>query len=628
MQNKLTNDFIYQNTTGGIIRSGLQPCQAASYQLTRGLATADGGSRPDSDDTVSKDTISTTDKSTSAGSTKEPVTTSTSTKTATVEKEDLVKKFKLKPSAEVGIRAGKREKQRKRDQEEAARKAAEEESRSGADKIHRLFEKLQLGDSDLMEGGSRTAGGASSAGAGSKSTLGKNVSDSWKFLFDEDDLNEKKSKATTTETTTGAEKKETLDRIPGVSGLFPNLSEYRSSTSGMASAEAPAPKGDRWKDPKLRSAEKDAFKALFSSLFEQKPATQDSAPGSKVQSLFSNFNRAGVDHSTNSSKAEDSATATLLETLAAKTLTVPEVPTSSEDPMQVLNRQLFNLSKRVEPIYLDQKPKTSAFQAMENTVAGQDWMSRDTTRPNSKNTLFSAIQDENKVAIRMRNELVAKSDDVIKIKEFVDKLIAPYVDPSSPAGSKNEPRPSSISLDGLLAQAILSSSAGSLVGATATSVVRSKFEDVQAPPVKAQRSLHPFMGHALVEHTRRQGLPVFIRVVRTESYRALLKSRWDTWRDGPGCLEILKEMQRNGALVDRETLSIIRKMQRDIKDASIPAPLTDEENKVQQYGWGDEEQAAPVVEMLNMIEDEVGSRQESSQMRHWAKRADSSFMHR
>ncbi|KAG0298444.1 hypothetical protein BGZ96_012166 [Linnemannia gamsii] len=611
--------------SGVIIRSGLQPCQAASYQQTRGLATADGGSRPDSDDTVSKDTISTTDKLTPAESTKGPLTTPTSTETAAVEKEDLVKKFKLKPSAEVGIRAGKREKQRKRDQEEAARKAAEEESRSGADKIHRLFEKLQLGEGDMTEGGSRTT---ASAGAGSKSTLGKNVSDSWKFLFDEDDLNEKKSKATTTETTTGTEKKETLDRIPGVSGLFPNLSEYRSSTSGMASAETSAPKGDRWKDPKLKSAEKDAFKALFSSLFEQKPANQDSAPGSKVQSLFSNFNRAGVDHSANSLKAEDSATATLLETLAAKTPTTPEVPISSEDPMQVLSRQLFNLSKRVEPIYLDQKPKTSAFQAMENTVAGQDWMSRDATRPNSKNTLFAAIQDENKVAIRMRNELVAKSGDVIKIKEFVNELIAPYVDPSSPAGSRNEPRPSSISLDGLLAQAILSSSAGSLIGANATSVMRSKVEDVQTPPVKAQRSLHPFMGHALVEHTRRQGLPVFIRVVRTESYRALLKSRWDTWRDGPGCLEILKEMQRNGALVDRETLSIIRKMLRDINDASIPAPLTDEENKVQQYGWGDEEQAAPVVEMLNMIEGEVGNRQESSQMRHWAKRADTSFMHR
>ncbi|KAF9297848.1 hypothetical protein BGZ88_008834 [Linnemannia elongata] len=615
--------------SGIIIRSGLQPCQA-SHQLTRGLATADGGSRPDSDDTVYHETTTTT-ASTSTSSAATSPTTTTKT-TAAVEKEDLVKKFKLKPSAEVGIRAGKREKQRKRDQEEAARKAAEEESRSGADKIHRLFEKLQLGDGDMANGASRTTGGASVGAAGlSKSTLGKNVSDSWKFLFDEDDLNEKKSKATTTtaaETTVGAEKKETLDRIPGASDLFPSLSEYRSPTSGKTSADTLAPKGDRWKDPKLKSAEKDAFKALFSSLFEQKPATQGSVPGSKVQSLFSNFNRAGMDSSTDSSKAEDSATATLLETLAAKTPTTPELPTSTEDPMQVLNRQLFNLSKRVEPIYLDHKPKTSAFQAMESTVAGQDWMSRDATRPNSKNTLFAAIQDENKVAIRMRNELVAKSGDVIKIKEFVDELIAPYVETSSSAGPRNEPRPSSISLDGLLAQAILSSSASSLIGAPATSIVRSKVEEVQTPPVKGRRSLHPFMGHALVEHTRRQGLPVFIRVVRTESYRALLKSRWDTWRDGPGCLEILKEMQRNGALVDRETLSLVRKMQRDINEASVPAPLTGEETKIQQYGWGNEEQAAPLVEMLNMIEGEVGSRQESSNMRHWAKRAESSYMHR
>ncbi|KAF9549320.1 hypothetical protein EC957_004234 [Mortierella hygrophila] len=616
--------------SGIIIRSGLQPCQA-SYQLTRGLATADSGSRPDSDDTVSQEPATATASTLTSSATASPATTTTETKAA-VEKEDLVKKFKLKPSAEVGIRAGKREKQRKRDQEEAARKSAEEESRSGADKIHRLFEKLQLGDGDMTNGGSKTTGGASGGAAGlSKSPLGKNVSDSWKFLFDEDDLNEKKTKATTTTTAAtavGAEKKETLDRIPGASDLFPSLSEYRSPTSGKPSAETLAPKGDRWKDPKLKSAEKDAFKALFSSLFEQKATTQDSAPGSKVQSLFSNFNRAGMDSSTENPKAEDSATATLLETLAANTPSTPEIPTSSEDPMQVLNRQLFNLSKRVEPIYLDHKPKTSAFQAMESTVAGQDWMSRDATRPNSKNTLFAAIQDENKVAIRMRNELVAKSGDVIKIKEFVDELIAPYVDTSSSAGSRNEPRPSSISLDGLLAQAILSSSGSSLIGVPVTSIIRPKVEEVQTPPVKARRSLHPFMGHALVEHTRRQGLPVFIRVVRTESYRALLKSRWDTWRDGPGCLEILKEMQRNGALVDRETLSLVRKMQKDINEASVPAPLTGEETTIQQYGWGDEEQAAPLVEMLNMIEGEVGNRQESSNMRHWAKRADSSNMHR
>ncbi|KAF9151866.1 hypothetical protein BG015_006110 [Linnemannia schmuckeri] len=596
-----------------------------------GVATADGGSRPDSDDTVSQEAITTANSALAPSATASPATIPTEMTTAATEKEDLVKKFKLKPSAEVGIRAGKREKQRKRDQEEAARKAAEEESRSGADKIHRLFEKLQLGDGDIAEGGSRaTTVGVSAGAAGSlKSTLGKNVSDSWKFLFDEDDLHEKKSKATTiTPAATKGAEKETLDRIPGASDLFPNLSEYRSSISGKPSAETLAPKGDRWKDPKLKSAEKDAFKALFSSLFEQKPATQDSAPGSKVQSLFSNFNRAGMDSSTDSTKAEDSATTTLLETLAAKTPTTSEVPISNEDPMQVLNRQLFNLSKRVEPIYLDHKPKTSAFQAMESTVAGQHWMSRDVTRPNSKNTLFAAIQDENKVAIRMRNELVAKSGDVIKIKEFVDELIAPYVDSSSSAGSRNEPRPSSISLDGLLAQAILSSSASSLVGAPATSLIRSKVEKVQFPPVKDQRSLHPFMGHALVEHTRRQGLPVFIRVVRTESYKALLKSRWDTWHDGPGCLEILKEMQRNGALVDRETLSLVRKMQRDINDSSVPAPLTDEETKIQQYGWGDEEQAAPLMEMLNMIEGEVGNRQESSNMRHWTKRADSSFLNR
>ncbi|KAF9130684.1 hypothetical protein BGW39_002786 [Mortierella sp. 14UC] len=607
-----------------LIRSSLQPCQASYQQLTRDLTTADGsGSRPESDDTVSKETTEQTTSSTESN-TASAVSPPTPAPEM-VEKEDLVKKFKLKPSAEVGIRAGKREKQRKRDQDEAARKAAEEESRTDADKIHRLFEKLQLGDGDAADGGSRTAGPSAGAGAGVGSTLGKNVSDSWKFLFDEDDLNEKKSKqATSAVADTG---KETLDRIPGASDLFPDLLEYRSLAPGKALDETSTPKVDRWKDPKLKSAEKDAFKALFSSLFEQKPSIQDSvAPGSKVQSLFSNFNRSGMDSTTDKVKAEDSATTTLFDALAAKAPVTPEVPTSNEDPMQILNRQLFNLSKRVEPIYLEQKPKTSAFQAMESTVAGQEWMSGEASRPRSKNALFAAIEDENKVAIRMRRELEARCGDMIKVKEFVDELIAPYVDPSS-AVSKNEPRPSSISLDGLLAQAITSSSASNNIAVNMPSLKGARSQEPSALSAKHQRTLHPFMGHALVEHTRRQGLPVFIRVVRTESYKALLKSRWDTWRDGPGCLEILKEMQRSGALVDSDTLSLVRRMSNDLKVSSVATPLTDK-NKVQQRGWGDEEQAAPVAEMLRMVESEIGDREGQTNMKHWAKRADSSFLQR
>ncbi|KAF9907179.1 hypothetical protein EC991_011242 [Linnemannia zychae] len=585
--------------------------------MTRGLATADGStSRPGSDDTVSKETaeqITSSTEPTIAGAT-----------TEVVEKEDIVKKFKLKPSAEVGIRAGKREKQRRLDQEEAAKKAAEEELRTGADKINRIFEKLQLVEGETAEGGSRVSGVSKRAGAGAGSTLGKNVSESWKFLFDEDDLNEK-SKQTTTATNTV--KNETLDSIPGGSDLFPDLSEYRSPTSGKPANEASDPKVDRWKDPKLKSAEKDAFKALFSSLFEQKPSIQDSAtPAIKVQSLFSNFNRSGMDSTSDKTKAEDSATTTLFDALAAKAAVTPDVPISTEDPMQILNRQLINLSKRVEPIYLEQKPKTSAFQAMESTVAGQEWMSGEASRPRGKNALFAAIEDENKVAIRMRRELEGKRGDVIKIKEFVDELIAPYVDPLS-ASSKNGPRPSSISLDGLLAQAITSSAASNNIAINMPSPKGTKSQEPPVLPVKRKRSLHPFMGHALVEHSRRQGLPVFIRVVRTESYKALLKSRWDNWRDGPGCLEILKEMQRSGALVDSDTLSIVRRMNSDLKKPSVEIPLTDE-NQVLQYGWGDEEQAAPVAEMLRMVESEIGDRQVETNMKHWARRADSTFMHR
>ncbi|KAG0275648.1 hypothetical protein BGZ95_008538 [Linnemannia exigua] len=603
----------------------VKPCQASYQHLTRGLATTDSGSRPASDDTVSKET---TDQSTvSTESTTVKTASSSATTPTAVEKEDLVKKFKLKPSAEVGIRAGKREKQRKREQEEASRKAAEEESQTGANKIHRLFEKLQLGDADVSGASSRTAGASTGTGAGAGSTLGSKVSDSWKFLFDEDDLGEKKSKQATATTATTETAKETLDRIPGASDLFPNLSEYRLPTSGKSSNETSNPKVDRWKDPKLKSAEKDAFKALFSSLFEQKQSTQDSAaPGSRVQSLFSNFNRSGMDSSTDKTREEDSATTTLFDTIASKTATTPEVPAFTESPMQILNRQLFNLSKRVEPIYLEQKPKTSSFQAMESTVAGQEWLSGDASRPKSRNALFTAIEDENKVAIRMRNELTAKCGDVIKVKEFVDELIAPYVDPLT-AASKKEPRPSSISLDGLLAQAITSASASSNIGVTMPSprVLRSQEPSVLS--TKPQRTLHPFMGHALVEHTRRQGLPVFIRLVRTESYKALIKSRWDTWRDGPGCLEILKEMQRSGALMDGDTLSLVKRMQRDLKESSVAVPLADND-KVQQRGWGDEEQAAPVAEMLRMVESEIGDRDDQSNMKHWARRADSSFIHR
>ncbi|KAF9094368.1 hypothetical protein BGX23_002222 [Mortierella sp. AD031] len=608
----------------GAIRSSLQPCQTV-YQLTRGLATADG-SRPESDDTLSKNTA---DQATPKETPKEPTISTTSSNTASpnpeppVEKEDLVKKFKLKPSAEVGIRAGKREKQRKKELEEAARRAAEEESQSGADKIHRLFEKLQLGDDDHLAGrGSRASGSSKTAGTAGAAALSKNVSESWKFLFDEDDLSEKKNSnnnETTTTTTDNAASKETLDRIPGAADLFPTLAEYRMSRSGKKPAETSAPKVDRWKDPKLKSAEKDAFKTLFSSLFEQKSSTQESTPGSKVQSLFSNFNRSGIS-TTKESTSEDSATAALFGTLSANTTTpTPDTtPTTGEDPMQILNRQLFNLSKRVEPIYLERKPKTSSFQAMESTVAGQDWMSRESNRP-TNNSLFATIRDENKVAIRMKNELESKCGDVIKVKEFVDELIAPYVAfSSSAASSQNVVKPSSISLDGLLAQAITSASAPSKIA---------------APKVKGQspasiastkRSLHPFMGHALVEHTRRQGLPVFIRVVRTESYKALLKSRWETWHDGLGCLEILKEMQRNGALVDADTRSIIRGMQNDLRGFSVPVQLTGE-GQVQQHGWGDEEQAAPLAEMLNIVQGEIGGQGEEYNMKHWGKRSESNY---
>ncbi|KAF9179755.1 hypothetical protein BGZ50_006695 [Haplosporangium sp. Z 11] len=603
-------------------RSKLQHHQTRGH-LARVFSTSEespqGKTRPGSADTLSSATQdhksstveseSATDVQSSNSTNPTAVSTPSPAAAELPSIEELVKKFKLKPSAEVGIRVRLREKQKKKEEDEAAKRAEEEESRSGAEKIQRLFEKLQLGvDAPLAAG----AGPTKAAGSGAGKTLPDNVSGSWKFLFDEDDLTEGKSANKAPKD----ESEEMLDTIPGASDLFPTLSEYRSPTSSSTSSTPPSvldttvplaslksstsPKMDRWKDPKMKTAEKDAFKALFSSLFEQKkPPKEETAPGGKVQSLFSNFNRSGLERpvdGVNSGSYGTGATESASQPYSPWSQTLSDYPiVTDEDPMQVLRRQLENLSKRVDPIYLDKKPKTTSFQAMENAAGRQDWMSQDPTMTQG-NSLFAAIQNENKVAIRMRKELEDKRGDIIKVKEFVDDLIAPFVEPSVKADTE---RPSSVSLDGLLAQAIMASSS-----------IRPSTDVTQNLSTSSRKALHPFMGHALVEHTRRQGLPVFIQTVRTESYKALLKVRWQTWRDSFGCLEILKEMRGSGALVDAETKSFVRAMIGDLKSA---APLK---------GWEGNDEMDSLQEMMNIIKSAQDEQDQDFNTDHWKKKAE------
>ncbi|KAF8984641.1 hypothetical protein BGZ52_012387 [Haplosporangium bisporale] len=482
-------------------------------------------------------------------------------------KEDLYKKFNLKPSAEVGIRVGLREKKEQQERDLEAQKAVAEATETEAAKINRLFAKLQAPDHISSTSTSVPSSSVDRVDGAPK----KKSNDAWKFLFDEDDLDKRET-----------DSKEMLDRIPGASDHFPSVSEHRSlppSSASTSSTSTTFASSDRWKDPKQKAVEKDAFKALFASLFEHNRPNKDDDPSgpTRVQSLFSNFNRSGLpESSTSSSSSSDSLFSPLPFTHpSSSSPSSSETPesTPTESPMAILRRQLKSLSERSEPIYLEKKPKTSSFQVMESTVGPQDWMNRETALPAESN-LFTAIREENKVAIRMRKELEEKQQDMTKVKDFVDELIAPFLPSSTESGSV---KPSGVGLDSLLAQAIMYASS-------------TKASISEVSPTNGNRSLHPWMGHAMVEHARRQGLPVFIRTVRTESYKALLQSRWNAWQDGPGCLEILKEMQRSGALVDAETRSLVRGMIRDLKATSVDGS-----------GWGYDEQVGPLKEMLEII---------------------------
>ncbi|KAF9439151.1 hypothetical protein BGZ76_010744 [Entomortierella beljakovae] len=594
--------------------------QYSKYQI-QGISTSttkfQDTVKPQSGDTVPGDTNNQS-SSFEAIPQQSDVVSSTSTNGSNT-KEDLVKKFKLKPSAEVGVRVRMLERQRRQAEEAAARLAAEKKSESGAEKIQKLFEKLQHGSEEAAE---------RVPGEGRAPTASGGISESWKFLFDETEINEEK-----TTKVSSTRDNETLDKIPNGSDLFPSLSEYqqpasssdipRSNLISNQNSEKHSSVVDRWKDPKMKSAERDAFKALFSSLFEQKKPDHESTPGEKMQSMFSNFNRTGLEQTLDNSKERESESSPFATLAINSPLLEVEKETAGEDPMQVLRRQIENLSKRSEPIYLDRKPKTSTFKVMESTVGPHDWLYRDPTLP-QENSLFNAIRDENKVAIRMRKELEEKVGDVVQVRQFVDDLIAPFIETQS-AFTSNAVKPSSSSLDSLIAQAILAVSSKQ-PGANQASKNEFKATEVRSTiSPQPRRSLHPYLGQAIVEQTRRHGLLVFIRAIRTESYKALLKSRWDAWQDGPGCLEILREMQRSGALVDSETRSIVRQMKRDLRASSSNPTSLDlasatSKEQLQSYGWGQEEQEASLVEMLNIIAT-AESEDSISSTRQWGKRA-------
>ncbi|GJJ70963.1 hypothetical protein EMPS_03313 [Entomortierella parvispora] len=598
----------------------------SSSSITEGAEGNTNSSNSNSSDTATaagkeNDSPSTTDSTTLAAN---PAAITNDGSSANQAKEDFYKKFNLKPSVEVGIRASRREKKKRLQMEQEAQ--LNQTSQTGAEKIHRLFEKLQLGKDTTSRNTTSSSHGLREGAAGAATTAttpesaetAKKVTESWKFLFDEGDLKETSKKEEGKADSPSTSPAEMLDTIPGGSNLFPTISDHRlASTSSATSDSATEREGDsttmtsdgrvsldRWKDPRLKSAERDAFKALFSSLFEKKPVNRDN-PGSRVQSLFSNFNRTGVEHT-----LDDNNNESLLGS-GDGTISSETSSTENEDPMQVLRRQVESLSKRVDPIYLERKPKTSSFQVMESTVGPQDWMNKDATLP-QENSLFASIRDENKVAIRMRKELEDKQQDIVKVKEFVDELISPYVEKTlSSTNSSGQVKPSVVSLDALLSQAILAASSARLGASELGSRVEPQSQD---------RPLHPWLGNALVEHTRRQGLSVFIRAVRTESFKALIKCRWDSWQDAAGCLEVLKEMQRSGALIDAETKSIVRAMSRELEVAS-PAPSVLDEHGLVQYGWGEEEQARSLHEMSQIVDSAQDDRELTSEMRRWARRS-------
>ncbi|KAF9977233.1 hypothetical protein BGZ73_006596 [Actinomortierella ambigua] len=539
--------------------------------------------------------------------------------------EELIKQYQSKPSAEVGIRAKQRT---------VAAEASESSSTTSTtvSSSRNLFQKLRDPQEetvpDDIRGGEKGQGG----GVGG-------VSDQWKFLFDETEFggHEEGSKAHSKSADQNASSQELLDQIPGSSAMFPSLSEYPDSprvtksatpsTSTSASTlKQQQQSGEQWKDPKMNSAEKDAFKALFVSLFETKPKDDTSSARKEPLSIFSAFKRSSPNEESKEEALTDSSVLPTSSTTPAK----------KEDPMDLLDRHLKTLSTRTGFIYVrgPEKPKPYAAETLEKSLVGEEVWAEQLAGEARDDSMFLQIREENMAAIRVRNELNGFEHDVAGLGMFVSDLLQTFSGASPPApvppsttsptstaskdsddpqqdqpqqpqptpSTSSKPKVSGLVMDELLARAIAIASSSDvqakttptliLTGSSSPSASSSTSSFLDQQSAQRTKSLQPLMGGAFVEHARRQGLSTFIQTVRSESYKALIRTRWENFRDTAGCLAILQEMQQNGALIDSELQSMIKRMGHEIYMHGKNYPG---------LGWDAIDQRAGVEEMLKIV---------------------------
>ncbi|KAG0243291.1 hypothetical protein BGW41_002476 [Actinomortierella wolfii] len=533
--------------------------------------------------------------------------------------EELIKQYQSKPSAEVGIQA----KRRKATAAPSSSSSSENDSTISSSRT--LFQKLQ---DNHAEAGDQDQHVSSSdlLHHGEKKTSTAPVSDQWKFLFDETEFDDDSKSSTSDNKQTAAaadakKEKDLLDQIPGSSSMFPPLDEYpepsRSSagsgsgatTTTTARKHVQTSSSDHWKDPRMNSAEKDAFKALFASLFETKPKDDDNdlAGQKEPLAIFSTFKRPST--STDDGTAETSGDHSIFSTTTTTT------PPKKENPLDLLDRHLKTLSMRTGPIYVrgPEKPKPYAEATLEKTLVGDEVWAEQSAGEARDDSMFLQIREENMAAIRVRNELNGFEHDVAGLSTFVADLLQTFSSGSGGGNSSNtttstdqqqqqqqqpsqKPKVSGLVMDELLSRAITIASSSDVQAKTTPTLILtgpsspSPFLD---PSSQRTKSLQPLMGGAFVEHARRQGLSTFIQTVRSESYKALIRTRWENFKDAAGCLAILQEMRQNGALIDPELQSMINRMGSEIgQQAQRPSSA---------LGWDAQDQLADIEIMKSII---------------------------
>ncbi|KAG0264258.1 hypothetical protein DFQ27_001335 [Actinomortierella ambigua] len=549
--------------------------------------------------------------------------------------EELIKQYQSKPSAEVGIRA----KQRVAAAAAAAEADKEASSATGAVSSSRsLFQKLR----DPQE---EAAHDNTGHGEGGKS---ESVSDQWKFLFDETEF-EGRGEGDKAVADKGLSSQDLLDQIPGSSVMFPSLTEYADSPRVTKSRIATSPQaasastlrqqqqsGEQWRDPKMNNAEKDAFKALFVSLFETKPKEDTSSAQKEPLSIFSTFKRPS---SAEEKREEGSTDSSALSTSSSST-----TPAKKEDPMDLLDRHLKTLSTRTGFIYVrgPEKPKPYVAETLEKSLVGDEVWAEQSAEARD-DSIFLQIREENMAAIRVRNELNGFEHDVAGLGVFVSDLLHSFSaatppaaplplssattttssttkDPDNPQEEEHDqpqlqspsttpakPKVSGLVMDELLARAITIASSSDVQAKTTPTLILTGLASSSSPSSSASsssasfldhqypqrtKSLQPLMGGAFVEHARRQGLSTFIQTVRSESYKALIRTRWENFRDTAGCLAILREMQQNGALIDPELQSMIKRMGQEVFTHGQNYPG---------MGWDAVDQQTEVREMMKIV---------------------------